>query len=171
MTFMKMKIILLGTILLASCGNTKEKKTFQSTESSTIQQIIPVAERIKIDGLRNALTKLKNGQTEYKFIGITSNGIDCVYFMYENDVFNIEFEAMTEDQLPYIEKLKDFANSNKFKNLMKTYNNKPKYNSDKPAPVIRIETNSSLESTADLGEKIESEIFGNNKETVYDVVP
>jgi hypothetical protein len=159
------------TIILSSCGNTKETKISQSTESTTQQQIIPVAERIKIDGLRNALTKLKNGQTEYKFIGITSNGIDCIYFMYENGIFNIEFEAMLENQLPYIEKLKDFANSNKFKNFMKTYNNTPKYNSDKPAPVLRIETNSSLDSATELGEKIEREIFGNNKETVYEVVP
>jgi len=172
MKIMEMKIILLMTIILfSSCGNTKEKKISQSRVSSTIQQIIPMAERIKIDGLRNALTKLKNGQTEYKLIGITSNGIDCIYFIYENGIFNIEFEAMAENQLPYIEKLKDFANSNKFENLMKTYNNKPKYNSDKHAPVLRIETNSSLDNTAELGEKIECEIFGNNKETVYDVVP
>ena len=171
MTIMKTKIILLMTIILSSCGNTKEKKISQSSESTSNHQIIQVAERIKIDGLRNALTKLKNGQTEYKLIGITSNGIDCIYFIYENGIFNIEFEAMTEYQLPYIEKLKDFSNANKFKNFMKTYNNTSKYNSDKTSPVLRIETNSSLDNTAKLGEKIEREIFGNNKETVYDVVP
>ncbi len=171
MTIIKTKIILLVTIILCSCGNTKEKESAESTESTTNQQFIQMAERIKIDDLINALTKLKNGQTEYNFIGITSNGIDCIYFIYESGIFNIEFEAMTEDQLPYIEKLKDFANVNKFKNLMTTYNNTPMYKSDKPAPVLRIETNYSLDNMVELGKRIESEIFGNNKETVYDIVP
>jgi len=170
---MQSKIILFLTVLFCSCGNIREKKISQNTESSTVQQTIPIpiAKKIKINGLRNALIKLKDGQTEYKFIGITSNGIDCIYFIYENGIFNIEFEAMTEYQISYIERLKNFANSNRFKNFMKTYNNTPKYNSDKPAPVLRIEINSSLDNTALLGAKIEREIFGNNEETVYDVVP
>ena len=60
---------------------------------------------------------------------------------------------------------------NNFKSLMTTYNNKPKYKSDKPAPVLRIETNSSLVEITKLGERIQNEIFKNSSETVYDVVP
>ena len=129
------------------------------------------AEQIKIDGLNQALTKLQNGKTEYQFIGITSNGVDCIYFVYENGKFNLEFEAMGEDQLPYIDKLKEFANSNNFKNLVTTYNNKPNYKSDKPAPVLRIETNATIEDITKLGTKIQSVIFHNDDKTVYDVVP
>ena len=39
-----------------------------------------MAKKIKIDALNDEIQKLQNGQTEYDFIGITSNGIDCVYF-------------------------------------------------------------------------------------------
>jgi hypothetical protein len=41
--------------------------------------------------------KLQNGKTEYKFIGITGNGIDCIYFVYSGK-FNIEFEAMSNNK-------------------------------------------------------------------------
>ena len=73
--------------------------------------------------------------------------------------------------IPYIEKIKEFAAANSFKSLMTTYNNQPQYQSDKPAPVIRIETNCSLEEATKLGEKIQADIFKNNIETVYDIVP
>ena|ERR1035437_5388377 len=130
-----------------------------------------MAERIKINGLQNALIKLQSGKTEFQFIGITSNEIDCIYFIYENGKFNLEFEAMIEEQIPYIDILKGFAASNNFKSVMTTYNNKPKYKSDKPAPVLRIEANSTLDEIAKLGAKIQSDIFKNSNETVYDVVP
>ncbi len=129
------------------------------------------AERIKIDGLNEALTKLKSGKAAYQFIGITSNGVDCIYFVYENGKFNLEFEAMGEDQLLFIDKLTEFANANNFKYLMTSYNNKPNYNSNKPAPVLRIEINATIDEAIKLGTKIQSEIFHNDYKTVYDVVP
>ena len=129
------------------------------------------AEQIKIDGLKGALTKLQSGKTEYQFIGITSNGVDCIYFVYENGKFNLEFEAMGEDQLPFIDKLKEFASKNNFKSSMTTYNNQPNFKSDKPAPVLRIETNATIDEITNLGTKIQSEVFHNNGKTVYDVVP
>ena len=78
---------------------------------------------------------------------------------------------MGSDQVPYIEKLKDFSTSNSFKWIMTTYNNMPQYKSDKPAPVLRIEANSKLEDITRIGERIQSEIFKNNNETIYEVVP
>jgi hypothetical protein len=171
MTDMKSIEILILTVFLASCGQSQNKKNGQAPETTTHQQLIQMAKRIKIDGLGNALTNLKNGQTEYNFIGITSNGVDCIYFVYENGKFNLEFEAMTETQIPYLDRLKDFANSNNFKSLRTSYNNQPKYKSDKPAPVIRIETFFSIEEMTKLGERIQRDIFKNNNETIYEVVP
>jgi hypothetical protein len=168
---MKRILILMLTIFFISCGKTQKNNNKQSSEINSNHQTIQMAERIKINELQNALTKLQNGQTEYKFIGITSNGIDCIYFVYENGKFNIEFEAMSEQQIPFVDKLIKFANTNNFKNLMTTYNNQPQYKSEKPAPVLRIETNSTLDKIAKLGERIQSEIFKNNNETLYDVVP
>lgn len=154
-----------------SCGKTQDNKKEQSSEINSNQQSSQMAERIKINELRSALLKLQNGKTEYKFIGITSNGIDCIYFIYENGKFNIEFEAMSEQQIPFIEKLREFANSNKFKNLMTTYNNQPQYKSERPAPVLRVETNSSLDEMTKIAENIQAEIFKNTENTIYDVVP
>ena len=130
-----------------------------------------MAKRIIISDLPTALNQLKNGKTEYNFIGITSNGVDCIYFVFENEKFNIEFEAMTEKQIPFINELKTFAASKGFHILMTTYNNKPKYISSEPAPVVRIETNSTIDEIYKIGSDIQIQIFKNNSETVYDIVP
>jgi hypothetical protein len=163
---LKVVLILTNTLLFANCDNKQSAK-----EQTQNQQTMLRAEQIKIDGLMGALTKLQNGQTEYQFIGITSNGVDCIFFVYENGIFNLEFEAMGKDQLPFIDKLAEFSKSNNFKNLMTTYNNQPNYQSDKPAPVLRIETNATIDEVTRLGAKIQSEIFLNDDKTVYDVVP
>lgn len=168
---MKVILVLILTVILTSCGQTDDKSKIQNTETKPESEHRLFAEQIKINGLENALTKLQNGQTEYDFLGITSNGIDCLYFMPENGKFNLDFEGMGEDQLPYIEKLKAFAKANDFKWVMTTYGNEPRYRSDKPAQVIHIETNSTLEEITRLGARIQSEIFKNNKETIYEIVP
>jgi hypothetical protein len=149
-------LLFVAVSVLLSCGNPKTRL---------------MAERIKISGLKSALTKLTNGQTEFNFIGITSNGIDCIYFVNERGNFNIEFEAMIEEQIPFIEKLKRYAISKNYKFVLTTYKNKPKYKSNEPAPVIRIETNSTLDEITVIGVDIEKDIFKNNIEIVYDIVP
>ena len=163
---MRIKIVLiLGfAILLASCQSNKKP-----AEINQVQ--IPMAKKIKINELPDELNKLKNGQTEFNFIGITSNGIDCIYFVYENGKFDIEFEAMDEQQIPFIKKIEVFADANDLKTTIITYNNKPHFKSENPAPVIKIKANFSLQEIANLGTKIQSELFNNTNETVYEVVP
>jgi len=170
---MKTTLIAILAIVLTSCRltETTDKGSVQNTKTSPTKESTYMAEQIKIDGLQSALTKLENGQTEFQFIGITSNGTDCIYFMPENGKFNIDYEAMELDQVPYIDKLKRFADSKHFKSVMTTYGNTPQYESDQKAAVIHIETNSSLGDVAKLGEQIESEIFRNNANTVYEIVP
>ena len=171
MNTIKLSLLLITTIFLLNCGQTQNSGKKTDDKINTNKQITQMAEQIKITGLQKALEKLKNRQTEFDFIGITSNGVDCIYFVQENDKFNLEFEAMTSEQLPYLNKLKDFAVSNNYKTELTTYNNKPNYKSDSPAPVIRIETNLPLQEMAKFGEKVQSEIFKNNQETIYDIVP
>ena len=152
--------ILSGILSLFGCSN-KGDKSF-----SFIQR----AKQIEITELSNELKLLEQNKTEYEFIGITSNGIDCIYFMKDNDKFQIEFEAMIENQIPFIEKLKTFASQNEYETQMTTYGNKPRYNSTE-APVLRILTNSNLEETAEIGQKIQKDVFNNQADTKYDVVP
>lgn len=157
-------MLVLGfAILLASCLPNKPVE---------INQIkIPMSKKTKINELPDELNKLKNGQTEFNFIGITSNGIDCIYFVHENGKFDIEFEAMDGAQIPFIKKIEAFANANNLKTSIITYNNKPHFKSDNPAPVIKINAGFSLQGIANLGTKIQSELFNNTNETVYEVVP
>lgn len=162
---MNYKVLIMGifSVILTffGCGkNTKEnQRNFEF-----------VAKRIKINNLNEELKLLQEGKTEYDFIGITSNGIDCIYFIKENDVFQIEFEAMIEQQIPYIKKLKDFAVSKNFNYKMTSSANKSQYDG-KQAPIIRIETNLDLNKVAEIVSLIQSEIFGNNSNTEFDVVP
>ena len=108
-----------------------------------------VVKEITISGLKDELVKYKEGKTK----------------------FDIEFEAMTADQFPFIKKLKAFAASNGYKTLKTASKKKPLYETDEFAPVIRILTNSSLDETIVIAEKIQINIFGNSKATIYDVVP
>lgn len=130
-----------------------------------------MARQIKIDGLEAELRNLQAGKTEYDFIGITSNGVDCIYFVRDGEKFQIEFEAMMEDQVPYIEKLDAFGKSRGYSSTMTTYGNKPLSGNASEAPVIRIMTHSDLASTAEIGSVIQKNVFGNDADTLYDVVP
>ena len=148
-------------------------ESMQNVQIAVAPKAIPtvqMASKIKINRLEEELMRLKNHQTEFDFIGITSNGVDCLYFMPDGEKLNLDFEAILPDQIPYIDKLKKWADSNRFKSTMTTYNNQPKYRSDQPAPVIHIEINSSIEMAAKLGRRIEK-IFGNSGEKVYEIVP
>jgi hypothetical protein len=166
---LKFGIITVTLGLLLGCSNSNSRVESKLTEKNI--QTMQRAEQIKIDGLKNALIKLQNGKTEFNFIGITSNGIDCIYFMLENGKFNIDFEVMTEKQKSFLLKLKDYAISKNYKFILTTYNNKPEYVSTEPAPVIRIETNSTLDQITDLGTNIQKIVFDNDENTVYEVVP
>lgn len=132
--------------------------------------IIPKAKQIEIAQLADELKLLEDGKTEFDLIGITSNGTDCIYFIIENGKFQIEFEALTSEQVPYLESLIVFAGQNEFETEMTTYGNKPHYKLEE-APVLRIITNSPLDKTAEIGQRIQKEIFNNADNTKYDVVP
>ncbi len=52
---------------------------------------VSFAKQITITQLAKELELLRAGKTEFDFIGITSNGVDCIYFINNKDRFNIEF--------------------------------------------------------------------------------
>ena len=130
-----------------------------------------MAEQTKISGLENTLERLKKGELEYDFFGLTSNGTDCLYFVYENNGFNIEYEVMTENQKQYFQQLKQYCLENDIRVVETTYQNQPQYNDTKYAPVLRLEINSTLEQADKLGRTLMSTIFNNDNDTQYDIVP
>jgi hypothetical protein len=161
-------LLLIG--LLVGCGFVKKRLTANGNSNSN-SDFHFFAEQIKISDLSKGLEKLRDGRTEFDFIGITSNGVDCIYFMPNNDKFDIDFEAVMREQLPYMDKLRSFADQNSLTSSLTTYGNEPIDHSTRPAPVLHIEASASLDNVAQLGEKIESEVFGNGEETLYDIVP
>ena len=132
---------------------------------------ILIAKLITIDELENQLSLLQNGLNEYDFIGITSNGIDCIYFLLDGDKIQIEFEAMVSEQLPYIDLIQGFAKANNVEVINKSYGNTPNFDSAKTAPVIRLVINADISRASEIGREIQSAIFKNNELTKYDVVP
>lgn len=153
-------------LLLISCFPTKSEDTQKHNQPKERTK----AKQITINELGTVLSQLSSGETEYDFVGITSNGTDCVYVVRNGTNFDLEFEAMTEAQLPFIDQLQRFAVANGYRTQMTTFGNKPNYDRAE-APVIQIMTATSLDSTVILVEKLQKEIFSNDQQTIYDVVP
>ena len=141
-------------------------------QSESINPYIPVAAQITMDKLPEVLKNVQAGRTEYDFTGICAHGVDCIYFMQDNGKFYIDFEAMSKDQLPYLDKLKQFAKEHNYPIIETTYNNTPiDYNHVKYAPVLSLKVNADIDSIVTVGKLIEQTIFQNNDQTIYDIVP
>lgn len=132
--------------------------------NSNIEEITQkfIAKQIRIDALHEQLILLDQNKTEFDFIGITSNGDDCIYFGKEGKNFNIQFEAVEKTQLPYFEKIKNFASRNNYK-YSEEINDE--------IPYLIIQTNTKADQTIKLAKQVQSEIFGNDESTLYNIVP
>ena len=133
--------------------------------------IIQVAKQIQLAELESVMAQLLDGKLEYKFFGITSDGIDCIYFADDNGKINIEFEVMTNEQKTYVEKITSFANKNNYNLIKTTYGNKPHYSELKEAPVYKLELNADKHKATEIGMEIMKTIFNKNGMTKFDVVP
>lgn len=169
---MNTKILALGLLSLAlgasGCRNTGK----QATQLQSVGIAVPRAARITIDKLPEILRNVQAGRTQFDFIGICGNGTDCIYFMQENGKFYIDFEAMSKEQLPYLDSLKQFAKEHNYPIVETTYNNTPvDYGHLKYAPVLSLKVNADIDSIVKVGKQIEQTIFRNNERTVYEIVP
>lgn len=103
-------------------------------------------------------------------MAITSNDTDCIYFLKSGSLYNLEFEALTREQAPYIAKLQQYCERNNIKVIMHSYGNKRQYRSDKTAPVIKLVTDSDSAATIAISTDIMTNIFKNSPDTLYNVV-
>lgn len=139
---------------------------------NSVNVYMPVAAQITLSKLPQVLRNVQAGLTEYDFTGICSKGVDCIYFMQDHGKFYIDFEAISKDQLPYLDQLKQFAKEYHYPIVETTYNNTPSdYNHIKYAPVLSLKINADADSIVQAGKLIEQIIFHNDEETVYDIVP
>ena len=134
-------------------------------------KIKQVVKQIQLAELESVITQLLDGKLEYEFFGITSDGIDCIYFADDNGKINIEFEVMTNDQKPYVKKLTSFADKNNFSLIKTTYGNKSHYSELKDAPIYKLELNADKHKATEIGKEIMTKIFNKNGTTKFDVIP
>lgn len=153
-------IIVLITFVYFGVRKSKEKTA-----------ILSVTKQIQLNELKTVINQLSKGELEYDFFGITSDGIDCLYFVENDGKINIEFEVMTNEQKAYVEKLKNFANKNNYLVIKLTYGNKPHYPELKEAPVYRFELNTDLDVSTEIGIEIMKNIFNKNENSKFDIVP
>lgn len=120
------------------------------------------AKQIQLDELAQELNLVLEGKTDFNFIGITANEYDSLFFVRNEQNFNLEFRALKKIQLPYLEPLEQFASKNNIK-----------FETEKldRIPYLSLKTNTSITETVDLAKRIQKEIFGNTDGTIYKVIP
>jgi hypothetical protein len=162
---MKPGLIIIGVVIVIGII------FFVSKSSGNKKPLIQVARQIKLDQLETVMEQLISKNLEYDFFGITSNGIDCIYFVDNSGKLNIEFEVMVNEQKPFVDKIKEFAETSGYKVIKTTYGNKPRYDDLKEAPVYKIEINADTKTATEIGTRIMTEIFKCDMTTKFDVVP
>ncbi|WP_313503238.1 hypothetical protein [Kaistella carnis] len=120
------------------------------------------AKKIQLDELGEELQRVLDGKTDFNFIGITANGYNSLFFVRNDQNFNLEFRALKKIQLPYLELLEQFASKNNIN-----------FETEKldRIPYLNLKTNTSITETVHLAKRIQKEIFGNNDSTLYKVIP
>lgn len=137
-------------------------KNFGKNTSTEKRRDRFTAKQIQLDDLAEELNLLLEGKTDFNFIGITANEYNSLFFVRNDQNFNIEFRALKKIQLPYLLQLEDFASKN---NIM--------FETEKldRIPYLSLKTNTSITETVDLAKLIQKEVFGNNDNTIYKVIP
>lgn len=155
---------------LTGCGYSG--KHVPVSQKGTENLAAQYAEQITIAELPIMLDKLKNGQLDYDFFGICSHPKACIYFMQEGGKFYIDYEAIAQEQRPYLKRIREYASEQGFRVVETTYGNTPiDYDDISQAPVLSLRIDTDIDSTAVVGRKLMHDIFQNNDSTLYDVVP
>lgn len=160
-----------AVLCLAGCGNNGKRVSATDKDMADIPTV-QYAEQITIDKLPEVLERLKNGQSDYDFLGICSRPEACIYFMQDGGKFYIDYEAIALEQRPYLERIRKYASKQGFRVVETTYGNTPiDYDDMAQAPVLSLRIDTDIDSIAVVGKKLMHDIFQNNDSTLYDVVP
>ena len=137
-------------------------KTFATNTGTEKRRDRFTAKQIQLDELAEELNLVLEGKTDFNFIGLTANAYDTLFFVRNDENFNVEFRALKKIQLPYLELLEDFASKN---NIM--------FETEKldRIPYLSLKTNTSITETVDLAKLIQKEVFGNADSTIYKMIP
>jgi hypothetical protein len=145
---------------------------FLFLSSNILSQIqFRMAPQIKYSESKKYLDKLENNELEFDFFGLNRGSTDCIYFVYENEKYFIDFEVMVEEQKAIAVKFFDACEKLGYSVIKLTYGNEPYYNSDATAPVYRIFVGKSKEKVYEVGLQIIKLVFNANENTIFEVVP
>ena len=137
-------------------------KTFATNTDTEKRRDRFTAKKIQLDELAEELQRVLEGKTDFHFIGINANGYDIIFFVKNDQNFDLEFRALKKIQLPYLEIFEKFASKNNIKFETKTLDR---------IPYLSLKTNTSIPQTVELAKRIQKEIFGNTDATIYNIVP
>lgn len=146
------------------------KKILSYFKSSKSSQNVDARPYASLNNLTEKLRILERQKAEFKFVGITSNGNDCLYFIFEKGKFQIEYEAISQIQIKYLNALKDYAKKQGWETFNTSYGNLTDFDQTE-APVLRIFTYASISQTIEIADDIQQNIFGNPPHTKYEIVP
>lgn len=163
-------VIAVSALGFAGCDNGGQREADRSGTHEAQQ--MQYAEQITIDELPDALRRLKEGQMEFGFFGICSSPVACIYFMQEDGRFYIDYEAIGADQLPYIDKIRQYAVGQGYRVVDTTYGNTPiDFDNPAQAPVLSLRIDADIDSIAKVGKQLMQTVFHNTDTTPYDIVP
>ena len=137
-------------------------KTFGRNTGTEKRRDRFTATQIQLEKLAEELQRVLEGKTDFNFIGINANGYDILFFVKNDQNFDLEFRALKKIQLPYLEIFEKFASKNNIKFETKTLDR---------IPYLSLKTNTSIPETVELAKRIQKEIFGNTTATIYNIVP
>lgn len=137
-------------------------KTFGRNTDTEKRRDRFTAKQIQLEDLGEELNLVLEGKTDFNFIGITANEYDSLFFVRNDQNFNLEFRALKKIQLPYLQLLEQFASKHNIN-----------FETEKldRIPYLSLKTNTSLTETVDLAKRIQKEVFGNTDGTIYKVIP
>ena len=104
------------------------------------------------------------------FIGLTSNNIDCLYFVTRKNYVNVEFEVLQKAQIPLAKKLVAFAKKKGFKVGKISYKNKMNDDVQKDAPVYQIYCKLNAKEASVFAKEIYTTVFNDTENTPFTMV-
>ncbi len=124
----------------------------------------PVAEQITYEQLPAILTKLKTSTNPTDFVGYCTKNEDALYFVFENGVYNLDYELFSPDKLAYEQAFSDFAKQHGY-TLLET-----QYFNDSPK-VLRIPLTADETDAVNTAYKFGQTIWGHSLEMKYELLP
>lgn len=131
----------------------------------------PMTPQIKYSESKAYFDKLEKNELEYEFFGLNRSRTDCIYFLYEDKEYFIDFEVMIEEQKVIAKRFTDACEKIGYKVIKLTYGNEPHYDSNETAPVYRIDVGQSKEKAYEVGLQLIKLVFNANENTIFEVVP